>query len=71
MSAIIVPLGLLLAVQGAGGLLNNLFSDSRSWFLLNYIEMPDWLRLGAHALILVVGLGVILCTKGWRWLFED
>jgi hypothetical protein len=71
MSAIIVPLGLLLAVQGGGGLLNNLFSDSRSWFVLNYVEMPDWMRLGAYALMLVVGVGAIVLTKGWRWLIED
>ncbi|HLU30032.1 MAG TPA: hypothetical protein VKZ65_16495 [Glycomyces sp.] len=71
MSAIIVPLGLVLSVQGGGGLLNNLFGDSRSWFLLNYVEMPDWLRLGAHALMLAAGLGMIIRTKGLRWLLED
>jgi hypothetical protein len=71
MSAIIVPVGLLLGVQGGGGLLNNLFSDSKSWFLLNYVEMPDWLRLSAHALMLAVGLGMVIRAKGWRWLLED
>lgn len=71
MAAIAITLGLLLAVQGGGGLLNNLLADSRSWFLLNYIDMPDWLRLGAHALMLAVGLALVVGTKGWRWLFED
>jgi hypothetical protein len=71
MSAITVPLGLVLAVQGGGGLLNNLLADSRSWFLLNYIDMPGWLRLTAHALMLALGLGLVVRAKGWRWLLDD
>lgn len=71
MPTIITGLGVVLAVQGTGGLLNNLFSDSRSWFLLNYIGMPDWLRITAHALMLVIGLVLIVRAKGWRWLIED
>jgi len=71
MSAIITGLGLVLAIQGAGGLLNNLFSDSRSWFLLNYIDMPDWMRIAAHSLMLAIGLVLTVRSKGWRWIFED
>ncbi|RRS01237.1 hypothetical protein [Glycomyces terrestris] len=71
MSAIAIPLGLLLAVQGGGGLLNQLLSDSRSWFLLNYIDMPGWLRLTAHVLLLAAGLGLLVRSKGWRWLLDD
>lgn len=71
MSSIIVLVGLAAAVQGGGGLINNLFADSRSWFLLNYVDMPDWLRLTAHALLLIIGLGLVVRAKGWRWLLED
>lgn len=71
MSTVTVPIGLVLAVQGAGGLINNLVADSRSWFLLNYVEMPSWLRLAAHTLMFLAGLGLVIHGKGWRWLVED
>ena len=64
-------LGLLLAVQGAGGLINNLFADSKSWFVLNHLPMPDWLRVVTHAVMLAAGLALVVRAKGWRWLLDD
>ncbi|WP_117214015.1 hypothetical protein [Allorhizocola rhizosphaerae] len=57
-------IGLALAIQGAGGLINNLAGGAKSWFLLNHLEMPDGLRIAAHALMLLAGLAIVLARRG-------
>ncbi|GAA4902928.1 hypothetical protein LX16_1179 [Stackebrandtia albiflava] len=66
MRTMIGTAGLLLVVQGAGGLINNLFTDSRSWFLLNHVDMPAGLRMAAHLVLLVVGLVLVARTGTGR-----
>ncbi|MDA8368262.1 MAG: hypothetical protein M0026_00120 [Nocardiopsaceae bacterium] len=66
----VLLIGLLLMVQGGGGLINNLFTDSNSWFVLNYIEMPDALRVVGHAAMLAAGLLLVVRSKGWKWLLD-
>lgn len=61
-------IALVLLVQGGGGLINNLAGGSRSWFALNYVEMPDALRITAHAVMVVLGLVLVVRRFGWRWL---
>ncbi|SHG22716.1 hypothetical protein SAMN05444320_10781 [Streptoalloteichus hindustanus] len=57
-------LGLALLVQGGGGLVNNLSGGSKSWFLLNYLDIPGVPHLAGHALLLVLGLVLVLGRKG-------
>ncbi|MBE1461524.1 hypothetical protein [Kibdelosporangium phytohabitans] len=64
-------LGLALLIQGGGGLINNLSGGSKSWFLLNYVEMPTALHVAGHALLLVIGLVIVVRRKGWSWLKSD
>lgn len=52
-------LGLVLVVQGGGGLINNLFTDSKSWFVLNYLDLPAPVPLLGHALLLAAGLALL------------
>ncbi len=61
-------IALVLLVQGGGGLINNLTGGSKSWFLLNYVEMPDALRVTAYAVMVVVGLLLVVRRFGWDWL---
>lgn len=61
-------LALVLLVQGGGGLINNLTGGSKSWFLLNYVDMPDVLRIAAHAVLVVLGLVLVVRRFGWDWL---
>lgn len=61
-------IALVLLVQGGGGLINNLTGGSKSWFLLNYVEMPDALRITAHAVMVVLGLVLVVRRFGWDWL---
>jgi hypothetical protein len=70
-TGVVVVLGLALLVQGGGGLINNIFSDSDSWFVLNYLDLPEALRIAGHALMLLIGLFLVVRSKGWRWLLED
>lgn len=65
-----VPIGLLLTVQGGGGVLDNLFADSRSWFLINHLDLPPTVRSGAHAVLRAVGPSLVVRRKGWRWLLD-
>lgn len=71
MGAVAVVIGLALLVQGGGGLINNVFADSNSWFVLNYVAMPEALHVVGHALMLVAGLFLVVRRKGWRWLLDD
>lgn len=71
MGKVIVFAGLVLLVQGGGGLVNTLFSDSKSWFVLNYLPIPEALRLLGYAVMLVAGLFLVVRRKGWKWLLED
>jgi len=61
-------IALVLLVQGGGGLINNLTGGSKSWFLLNYVEMPDALRVTAYAVMVVIGLLLVVRRFGWGWL---
>ncbi len=60
-------IALVLLVQGGGGLINNLAGGSKSWFLLNYVEMPDALRVTAYAVMVVIGLMPVVRRFGWDW----
>ncbi|WP_298176085.1 hypothetical protein [Saccharomonospora sp.] len=71
MTGVVVLIGLALLVQGGGGLANNIFSDSDSWFVLNYVALPEPLRIGGHAAMLAVGLFLVARSKGLRWLLDD
>ncbi|MBB5139690.1 hypothetical protein HNP84_009454 [Thermocatellispora tengchongensis] len=48
-------LGVLLIVQGAGGVLNNLFGDSPSWFAVNHIGFLDGWEIPASVAVLLAG----------------
>lgn len=61
-------IALVLLVQGGGGLINNLAGGSRSWFALNYVEMPDALRVTAYAVMVLLGLVLVVRRFGWDWL---
>ncbi|RDI23852.1 hypothetical protein [Lentzea flaviverrucosa] len=61
-------IALVLLVQGGGGLINNLTGGSRSWFVLNYVEMPDALRVTAYAVMVLLGLVLVVRRFGWDWL---
>jgi hypothetical protein len=61
-------IALVLLVQGGGGLINNLTGGSKSWFLLNYVEMPDAVRITAHVVMVVLGLVLVVRRFGWGWL---
>ncbi|WP_258948777.1 hypothetical protein [Lentzea californiensis] len=61
-------IALVLLVQGGGGLINNLTGGSRGWFVLNYVEMPDALRVTAYAVMILLGLVLVVRRFGWDWL---
>lgn len=61
-------LALVLLVQGGGGLINNLTGGSKSWFVLNHVEMPPALRITAYAVMVVLGLVLVVRRFGWKWL---
>ncbi|MDX8145816.1 hypothetical protein SK854_27165 [Lentzea sp. BCCO 10_0061] len=61
-------IALVLLVQGGGGLINNLTGGSKSWFALNYVEMPDALRVAAYAVMVLLGLVLVVRRFGWDWL---
>ncbi|PXX56506.1 hypothetical protein DFR70_11958 [Nocardia tenerifensis] len=58
--------GLLLLIQGVGGLINNLAGGSESWFLLNYLDLPPWARLTGHVLAIGIGGSILLWRKVFR-----
>ncbi|QBS45313.1 hypothetical protein [Nocardia sp. CS682] len=59
-------LGLLLLIQGVGGLINNFAGGSRSWFALNYLGLPDWARLVGYLILIAVGAAILLWRKAFR-----
>lgn len=59
-------LGLVLVVQGGGGLINNLFTDSKSWFVLNHLGLPMPAALIGHVLLLAAGLTLVARRKTVR-----
>ncbi|CAM4508081.1 hypothetical protein NONI108955_38240 [Nocardia ninae] len=59
-------LGLLLLIQGVGGLINNLAGGSRSWFVLNYLDLPDWARLVGYLILIAVSAVILLWRKAFR-----
>ena len=59
-------LGLLLLIQGVGGLINNLAGGSKSWFALNYLDLPDWARLVGYLLLSAAGAAVLLWRRAFR-----
>ncbi|GAB3441822.1 hypothetical protein [Actinophytocola sediminis] len=56
-------LGVLLVVQGGGGVINNLFTESTSWFALNYLGLPTPLTLLGHTLLLAAGLLLVARSR--------
>ncbi|WP_107660103.1 hypothetical protein [Nocardia suismassiliense] len=59
-------LGLLLLIQGIGGLINNLAGGSKSWFVLNYLDLPDWARLAGYLILIAVSAVILLWRKAFR-----
>ncbi|WP_280404520.1 hypothetical protein [Nocardia brasiliensis] len=59
-------LGLLLLIQGVGGLINNLAGGSKSWFVLNYLDAPDGVRLVGYLILSIVGAALVLWRKAFR-----
>lgn len=51
--------GLVMAVQGGGGLINNVADGGKSWFVLNHLGLPTSLTLLGHVLLLVAGLALL------------
>ncbi|MFI9408061.1 hypothetical protein [Nocardia sp. NPDC052316] len=59
-------LGLLLLIQGVGGLINNLAGGSKSWFVLNYLDLPGWARLTGYLILSAIGAVLALRYKAFR-----
>lgn len=59
-------LGILLVVQGAGGLLNRLLgARSPSWFVQLHV-LPPSLHVAASVVMVVAGAGVLFAGRGKR-----
>lgn len=56
-------LGILLIVQGGGGVLNQLLDGSRSWFLVNYLDFVRGYEIFANIVIGVLGIAVVAATE--------
>ncbi|HEY8414232.1 MAG TPA: hypothetical protein VIK99_00520, partial [Thermaerobacter sp.] len=54
--------GFILCVQGGGGLINNLFAGSESWFLLNHLDLSTPLTIIGNVLLLIAGVALLV----WR-----
>ncbi|WP_326833777.1 hypothetical protein VSH64_02290 [Amycolatopsis rhabdoformis] len=56
-------LGLLLVIQGAGGLINRLAGSSNpSWFVQLHV-LPPPLHIAASAVLLAAGAGVLFAER--------
>ncbi|WP_197319903.1 hypothetical protein [Saccharomonospora sp. NB11] len=64
---ILEPVGILLAVQGIGGTVNNILGDGPSWFLLNHIDALEGFRLPLHVLMAVVGVLLVVGPQLRKW----
>jgi hypothetical protein len=59
-------LGILLVVQGGGGLLNRLLgADSPSWFVQLHV-LPSSLHVAASVVMVLVGAAVLAGVRRWR-----
>lgn len=57
-------LGILLVVQGAGGLLNRLLgADSPSWFVQLHL-LPPSLHVAASVVMVLAGAAVLVARRG-------
>jgi hypothetical protein len=57
-------LGILLLVQGAGGLINRLLDGGDpSWFVQLHL-LPPGMHIVASALMVAVGVGVLFAERG-------
>lgn len=65
------PVGVLLAVQGIGGTVNNLVGDGPSWFLLNHIDALGAFRLPLHIAMAVLGCLLVLGPQLRKWRREQ
>lgn len=54
-------IGILLCVQGVGGLLNKILDGSGSWFLIRH-TVPDALQIPACVVITIIGAALLLRT---------
>ncbi|EHY88971.1 hypothetical protein ACWGRK_20640 [Saccharomonospora azurea] len=63
-------IGILFAVQGIGGLINNLQENSGdSWFLVNYIDALEGFEIPISIGLIIIGVlavGVPYLTKSKR-----
>lgn len=59
MKEIIGGLGLLFVIQGVGGFINHLTNGSKSWFLVNYIDVLQGFEIVLDILFIVVGCLII------------
>jgi hypothetical protein len=48
-------IGIVLVIQGAGGLVTALLDGSRSWFLVRHV-LPEELQVPASVVVLLLGL---------------
>ncbi|MFC3455477.1 hypothetical protein [Amycolatopsis speibonae] len=61
-------IGILFVVQGIGGLINNLQTDSgKSWFLVNHIEALNGFEIPISIVLIVVG-GIM---AGGKYLLKE
>ncbi|GEK80489.1 hypothetical protein [Agrococcus baldri] len=60
-------IGIVLAIQGIGGTINNALGDGGSWFLLNYVEGLEPYRLALHVAMAIVGIALVGVPQLRRW----
>lgn len=49
-------LGILMVVQGVGGVINNWVGGGKSWFLVNHLPFLDGWQIPASIVLLLAGL---------------
>lgn len=64
-------IGILLAIQGIGGTVNNLQDGGPSWFLLNHIDALDGFRLPLHIAMALIGVVLVGYPQLQKWRKEQ
>jgi hypothetical protein len=58
-------IGIIVLIQGVGGLLNKLLDGSGSWFLVRH-WVPDALQIPACVVLIVIGGALLLKTAATK-----
>ena len=59
-------LGIIMVVQGIGGVINNIVGGSPSWFLVNHLPFLDGWELPASIVLAVAGGALALAGERAR-----